>query len=276
MKVLMWLTSILLVSGGYSSIHTINTFSQAKPYLKDLNSDSLVIFDVDGVISMPKNPCLRGKNFAKYRELFLHLIDSLSVEEKDYFIGLLATDSGSQLVEESISEIIRKIKFHQAKVIALTAIPSGKIDNIENMTIWRQKQLFNHGIDLSSSFQEDKLIVLDEFSKNLNSYPSFFKGILTANGIGVASKGDVLVSFLNKMQYMPRRIIFFDDHLFHLESVEKAISIISPSTSFIGFHYLGAEMVDSSVSLEDFVSKVKELVTKVKEQRLLTNEMMEL
>lgn len=267
MKKFVLVITIFIATFGYGEIHVINRFSESKPYLEDLNSSTLVIFDVDGVISVPTNTYLTSRNFTYYWDFCSSFIDSLSKKEKDYYIGLLAMHSEERLVDKSIPEFIKKIQSSNAKVIALTSIPSGKIDYIENMNIWRQKQLLFHGIDFSTSFEEEKLILFKEFLENLNSYPSYYKGVITVNGIHEPNKGSVLISFLQKLEYIPQKVIFFDDNLINLELVDAALSDVFPSVEFIGFHYNGVHFIKNSTNLEDlegFLSKVKQITEQAK------------
>ncbi|MCH9811753.1 hypothetical protein K0U07_03205, partial [bacterium] len=86
MKKFIYLFS-MLATFCYGQIHVIHEFDLSLPYLQDLSSSSLVIFDVDGVLSIPTNTYLTTRNFTCYRDSFIPYMNTLSAKEKDYYIG---------------------------------------------------------------------------------------------------------------------------------------------------------------------------------------------
>src|SRR5690606_24696056 len=70
----------------------------------------------------------------------------------------------------------------------------------------------------------------------------FFNGILFANGevrlaVGECNKGDVLVEFLRRKIWKPKKVIFVDDSLENLRVVEYALSLFDPDIQFQGVHF---------------------------------------
>jgi hypothetical protein len=127
-------------------------------------------------------------------------------------------------VDPNTASSLAKLQQSQAILIALTAREPIEIALTE-------KQLHSVGIDLSHS----------HFSTNPCSlplpYPSIYdKGIVYC---GENTKDAVLIAFFHKMNYFPRRVVFIDDRLEHLQRVENVLQ--SLGIEFIGIRFSGAD-----------------------------------
>ncbi len=216
----------------YSSIVSIQSF---KDIYLEVDQDTLVVFDVDEVLITCKDMILRpcGSHFCP--------TSWKNIDQKEYIflISIMFNESQPMLVEPSAPWFIKKLQAKGAKTMALTAARTGKFGVIENAEDWRLKILKQFDVDFSHAFPESPLIYFDQVTKE-SDYLLFKKGILFL-GDEKNTKGDLLIQFLEKMQYKPKKVIFFDDKMSHLISVETALN--ETEISFQGYQYKGAEQL---------------------------------
>ena len=83
------------------------------------------------------------------------------------------------------------------------------------MQKWRFNNLKQINLDFSKSFDLQDA-EFDNFKKQFGFPPSFYKGILCSAS---NPKGKVLEAFLNKVNWRPNKILFFDDTYEECKSV---------------------------------------------------------
>jgi hypothetical protein len=198
------------------------------------DSDTLVVFDVDEVLitfdDLILRPC--GKHFtpASWKGIYQ--------EELDYLTSIIWNESKTILVDPSAPELVNKLVNRGVKVIALTACPTGDFGIIEKIEDWRLKILKRLNIDFSNTFPKNQVIYFDDGDKKERDYPLFKEGILFI-GNGEKTKGDLLVQFFEEIQWYPSKVIFIDDRMYNLTSVESALNKIK--ILYQGYHYKGME-----------------------------------
>jgi hypothetical protein len=96
----------------------------------------------------------------------------------------------------------------------------------------------------------------------MGSCPLFKKGILFTNEI---NKGAALTAFLQTAGPAPTAIIFIDDRLDHLESVEKALAAFDPAIRYDGLHFQGDHGQYRSIEPEDFSERWLKMVARSRE-----------
>lgn len=222
--------------------------SRLEPFEKALektDSQTLVLFDVDGTLIFPKDRILQPHNQALVGK-FLHAIfsDPSSMPSggypEDYLLSRMLAQIKFELVDLRFPAIIHQLQQRRVKAIALTALQTGTFGVIPNMEDWRVAQLKGFGIDFSQAFPKYPEII---FSKK--SGPVFKKGVLCSDK---SSKGEVLVAFLKKIRWFPKKVIFIDDRRDYLQSVEAALK--KHSIKFKGFLYTGASVSALQVDAE--------------------------
>lgn len=225
---------------GEAMIQDIHHLGETEALFQDVSDEALVVFDVDMVLTHPKNPAFQMSNMLKHRPIARSIIKSLSEEERDLFINLMVATGDLMLIDEESPKVIKELQRRKVKTMALTGALAGSLASIENMVKWRFDSLQSFGIDFSSSFPEKREILLDHFPMRYKSFPQFYRGILFTNGsVGEADKGKVLVSFLQNVGWVPQKVFFFDDRKENLIFVEKALEQYDPKIQFKGFHYTG-------------------------------------
>jgi hypothetical protein len=151
-----------------------------------------------------------------------------------YFFGQVLSKIEYEVVDPKVVEIIRSLQHRNIKTIAFTRMPVGSLGIISSMEDWRIEHLKKHQFDFSGAFphfQEVKISVLS------TGIPSLFKkGMLCANK---QDKGPVFTAFLDTIRWKPSQVIFIDNRLDYLKSVEIALE--GTGIEFIGFHYKEVE-----------------------------------
>ena len=180
--------------------------------------------------------------------------------------SLMLTQAQIEPVDKKMILLINKIQKNGIKVLALTHCytkPFGKISSIED---WRIQDLKNLGYYFDKSWHQLKKAELKQvLSKNSKKFPVFQQGIVFTNG---HSKGDALKAFLNYATLKPKKILFIDDKIAFLESVETFAH--SQSIEFLGIEYTAVK--DSIVPLNKERAKLQLNVLKTKHKWLSDQE----
>lgn len=255
----------------HTDIMKIQTMKDAQTEVENLlkiykPEEILVAFDIDMTLTQPDHPAVYYPAIKKYVDVYKAVLGQLSPEQKDLASTLTTQIVPQRWVEKTTPQIVKDIQNTGVKVIALTAILAGEIQDFpEKMVVLRQDQLQKMGFDFTKSFK-DFVSVKEffEFKKYAGAYPIFYHGILSTNGEGGASKGDVLVAFLQHIGphdegkarnpgFYPRVILVIDDKKKHLEDVEKKIKAYAPFIKVIEVGYEGAyTYAPEDISKEDF------------------------
>lgn len=224
--------------------------------------ETLVIFDVDYVLTHPNEPAYQFPNFAQNIEYIREVFQSLTPLQRDIFANLMVFDDhGTSLVEDESPSFIKKLQNQGHKTIALTASLTSHLEGL-NPVETRFETLKKMGIDFSSSFPKMDFIQFKSLIPNRDTYPLFHKGILFSNGENLANqKGAVLKGFLEVANFRPKRVIILDDRKPNLDVISDAMKEMN--IEVIGCQYIGSLIYPSAkVDKEVFENKWQNLVDK--------------
>lgn len=231
-------------SNQQSSIQEIDSLEQASTILDTAGKSSLVVFDVDDTLIYATDTIRQtdfwGQHSAEgrefYRKLDEHIKKSSNPDEvSGAIMSKIFLAEKPQLVESQTATFIKKLQDRGIKVIALTNWPTRELGSISSMATWRFDKLLQVGINFSASFEPQE-IILNNGQTSGGKQPMFYKGILLTDG---ATKGSILGTFLDVMQYKPDQIIFFDDQAKQIESVKNEAH--ARGIRYHGFIYKAAE-----------------------------------
>lgn len=234
MRIITTLIFILSHVSLWAQISTIHSLKEAENDMNGLNSKSLVLFDVDDVLIVPKDPIFRSHG--KYRPQSWVNLDP---QEKDNLTSIMLAGTEFILVETYTPSFIRSLQKNGVKTLGLTAARTGKYGVIEDTVEWRIDQLLQHKINFGAFL--GTFTFPDLVSPEANP-PVFKRGILFLGDFSrgqKSKKGDLLTVFLDKIQWSPEKVVFFDDKLDNLLSVEEAMK--EKNIPFHGYHYMGTE-----------------------------------
>ena len=190
------------------------------------HSNTLVVFDIDNTLVHPKEEL--GSD-----EWFYYLVSKKEAEGFDsmtavhYYLPTLVYavfNVDVEPTEKNIPELITYLTDNNVAVMALTArsffIAERTIEQLHNLDI-------NFFIPTVSP--NDFLIP--------TTYPCFYKDWILFTG--TSDKGEILTYFFDIMDYHPEMVIFIDDKMKNVVSVEKALQ--KNSIPCIGIRYSGCD-----------------------------------
>ncbi len=261
---LRWLCFALILNSASllaGEILTTSDFSVIEEIAEELDSNSLVLFDVDATLIVPKEAILKPEG----KELFKQL--TKGYKDRDLFrdIRMQALHS---LVDNRSLPFIQKLKERKIPALAFTAAPA-KIRGVEQPADWRVNELKRYGFDFSKTFSNCNFL---ELPKNASEQhiPMFKSGVLFSS---FHPKGDILVIFLQMMDLHPKKVLFVDDEIEHVRSV--VTSLEEHGIECIGIHYTAANNSSFELNAEqarfqvDYFAKHNVWLSDLDSQKLL-------
>lgn len=206
-KILLFFPFFFIIS-IFAKIIESDTMEIINSYLTE---DTLVIFDIDNTLATPKQEM--GSD-----QWFHYLVNEKIKEGYDYLLAFYTTlplfhyvnfNISLHLTEAIIPSLIQTLTEKNISTMALTArcLFLAEITN---------KQLSQ--LDIKLNFQKS---TKQEFILSM-PLPCLFKyNILFA---GLNDKGKTLLCFLDTIDYYPKQIIFIDDKVKNVQSVEAALT----------------------------------------------------
>ncbi len=203
-----------------------NSITDITKYLdpSDYSSNTLVVFDIDNTLGRP--PTDLGSD-----QWFYANIERLKKEGKNFQEAVkhlvpiyLQIHQHTQMVpvENETVPLVRELQKKGITVIALTA----RSISLTNRTAAQLQQM---GIDFSLNLPYKFPIVYEPE----NGQPAIYLGGIIF--VGNHDKGEVLVHWLEQTGISPHKVIFVDDKMKNIRSVEKALC--KQHYPFIGIRY---------------------------------------
>lgn len=225
-----------------SSIKTIGDFESLQEYLKEQTTEkTLVIFDFDEVLFIPKNHIHLSKNKIYIAEQMK--FEKENLEDPDLYRRTeeqLRKDAVTlQPIDEEMVNLVRCIQDEKkAKTMVLTAGPIGRMDGglYETWEDFRIQHLEKYDFHFDNSWPEDMNGTYRCLDITGDRTMEFKNGVLFSNDY---SKGYALEMFFRKYHYTRKdfnKIIMVDDGLDNLESV-KEVCLRRLGVGFFGVHY---------------------------------------
>lgn len=179
------LLALFLLLTSIATSHQISSFQEAAAELEQLDSDALVVFDVDQVLITNQDALLTAAGDALRNQLIFEEMSSMSPQQLKHaskLILLAFLSPQKRLVENTTPDLIRSLQKRGIKVIALTHCRTGSYGDLPSVEQWRIDELKSFGIDFSWAFPEAKRVVLHSLAKPEISAPLFQDGILFSLG----------------------------------------------------------------------------------------------
>ncbi len=206
---------------------------EVETIVADADQDTLVVFDIDDTLTYPGDPAFNLPNFKKYQRALAPILGKWNPLKTFVSINLMAVDDAF-LLDSDTPALIQALQKRNVPTIALTAMIAGKIEDREDMNSLRKKQLDQYQIDFSKTAPHTDRIIFDQLKSFLNYYPVSEYGIIVANGIE-NSKVEVLLEYLKHSKCNPKRIIFIDDTLKHVELMAEPLK--QKGIEYTGIHF---------------------------------------
>jgi hypothetical protein len=241
-----------------AKIIEIDSFQDSLQEIQSLDKNSLVLFDVDNTLIIMADGLL-GPHGERYRQGAIQRLSSISTlssnsYKEGYLYSQVLIKAKWIVVEDQSRQLVNSLLSKGIPTIAFTAADSGKMGYIESMADWRISQLAELGFDFSSSFSDSNFLL---FPKKIQfeHFPMFKSGVLFSSD---HTKGHVIKQFLSAIPLTPSKVVFFDDKLSYLKSVERAMDKLG--ITFIGYHYLAAEKLPNNFDKQLAIFQIKQLI----------------
>lgn len=256
--------SFFLVFSIFSSDATIiqlDDMEKVFSYFKDADSKTLAIFDVDMVLIQPNDPAFQMANMKRFKSISKRIIQEVPADKQMIFLSLMTTSSAPVLIDERTPQFLQELKQRCIPTMALTANLTGSFGTIPNMEEWRIALLKKLGIDFSQTAPLNLNLVFTDLPSFRGNHSTYRDGILFVNGTEIP-KGKAFIAFLEKTQYLPKKVIFIDDREDNVKSLEEALRTYDSSIEFQGIHFLGAQNYPSKIiSEKEFESRWQSLAS---------------
>lgn len=249
----------------HAEITQMNDMKEIFTLFDNADSKTLAVFDVDMVLIQPSDPAFQMPNMKRYSAIAKSIMKSVPADKQMLFLSLMTASSDPILVDDRTPQFLQQIIQKGIPAIALTANLTGQFEKISNMEQWRIEGLRQLGIDFSKAAPCQSSLLFDDLAPYRGNYSAFVKGMLFVNG-NVVTKGDAFVSYLEKADFYPNKVIFIDDRDDNLKSLESAIQKLGKQIEYHGIHYTGAQNYPSkAISEKEFESRWQKLATTAKE-----------
>lgn len=214
----LFLLLISLAGLVHSSHIEIKTMTELGSFV---DADTLVIFDLDNTVFQAKRyDCHADWGYDHVRaERKLGPVSSERIQQI-YLQWLKAQKTCPvEFVEVETGFEIDQLQKRNIKVMALTSRGSDSADDTLD-------QLRSLGVSFLPT-----ALSMDFAEFDFNSKAKFLEGVLFVSID--SSKGDVLRAYFETIRYQPKKIVFIDDLVENLESIEASF----PEIEFFGLHY---------------------------------------
>jgi len=237
---------------------TLESIWNEIPYL---DNNSLVIFDRDDTL-LRSIDSLCPEDRIEFSKLWKEVYTTEKTdEEREQFLKTINTVQPS-LIDHDSPRLIKTLQEKRIPTLMVTGAFHGKnnIGFVQDLCIAHLKQA---GINLKTSFEQIESFLLDT-GENIEVLPLFMDGIIFSSS---STKGKALETFLNKISWQPNKIIFIDDKMHYLQSVQQSAHQLD--IPFLGLHYRRAyklprpNLQELVVNMHYFV--MRDILTQVKQ-----------
>ena len=207
--------------------------------------DTLVVFDTHFVLITPSDEAFilsvteEGQN--ALNKTYDDLGARLSLDEVNEIQSILMRTQPLRAVTPDTQQIFNEIKSKGYKLLGLTCEGTGAFGKISHLEKWMVEELKDIDIIFDKSFINAKPGSLDQYIPNISKHYAKAKHVcLPAAEDGIvftcmASKAEVLDAYLQFSHLKPKKIIFVDDRLKHVEIVADFCK--KNNIDYVGYEY---------------------------------------
>ena len=216
--------------------------------LQGVETDDLVLFDVDEVLITPRDQILRI-GAARHCD---PLYDKVFFPPSDVFDADLYAEwvlqTETEVINQELIHVIQGLQARSIKIIALTKMypGAGACGKIAAMEELRFRELKKIGIDFSQSFPVDRLEF--DLPPLKGRTPLFKDGIIYARPY---LKREALREFLNKMNLRPKKVWFVDNE-------QEQINCVAKGMKELQIPYIGVQFLDRKLVNQEYDKKLGE------------------
>lgn len=250
-----WLLMFFLcfIHASWGEIQQVSHWSPIQQSIENSPNETWVVFDVDNVLLVLEEPILHPAHKKLFSSYATRLFEKLDHESLMELWGVLFSSVQPRLIDPKVFEVLSLIEEKKMPSFALTNCGTGKVGCIEHFEDWRIKHLQNLGIQFEKLSPYNGELMLKELAWKKGT-PIFKQGVIFAC---YRDKGVVFSTVLDALKKQPKALIFIDDKLENLKSVEA--TCLKRDIQFLGFEYaavthaepppLNQELVDTQFYL---------------------------
>ena len=242
----------------YNQILSMSTFQELEGILLKIPQKSLIVTDIDNVLTVHKDKIIRPNSRSLYDILMTELkmdshgktqfINGTEIPFFEYLHSKLIRGIRLELLEKRNVELLKTLREMGHSILALSQGKTGNYGEIPAMEDVRISQLKELGLNFSESFKDISSMTLDISCSY--PYPIFKDGvILTAK----ASKALSLENFLNRIQKNWETLVYIDDRQ---DWIEEIYNHFRPYMSVIVIWYKNQKFLrecpDSTLAKKQF------------------------
>lgn len=251
MKQLIAILSIVsALSTASAEIQVTPTLTPLYEEILSCDSSTLFLIDIGGTLLVHKDAVLHVGHEKWRSQWYQKHYPNLTLEEKIPLIRTVETDTRSwALSNNDWPNLLEDAQERKIKTVAFTkCLLDPSINHL------RLNWLKSFGLDFSDDLSELA------YQNELFVYTC---GVIQTDQ---KLKGPVLKEVLGKLKELPKRVVFIDDRMAQLKSVEETCKEMN--IPFIGFHYTAFE---NPPHLDEAIAH-EQLETLIKEHRWITFE----
>jgi hypothetical protein len=261
LKTLIITMVLIMTKNANAQIQEIDNINSLLDFLKQehhkYKNNILMIFDIDYVLIIPEDAYSMNRNLYR-KTLWTEIKKNLSAQEAKLLHSIVTSDAKWKLVDNKILELFEYLKQNTIKTIGLTSLSTGRLGVIENREDLRQKELQSVGINFLELDSFKGFLKLDDFETE-DGIPTMKHGVIfTAE----QDKAIILEEILRQVNYRPDKIVFIDDMIKNLISLENMCKKMN--IDFDGLHYTAVSKMPPPICDE---KKEKMRLNILKEQK---------
>lgn len=226
-----------------------------KDEIVKLKKGDMVLLDVKHVIFYSSDQVMLQEHKSFFKQKFAQIEKKFGTEETTRLKSIVLSSYKPMIVDQEISKVVSNAQKAGIIVFALTSGNTSSYGIIPNRADLRIKTIKNIGIDFSKSTELDYIDLSEEgelIGKKDRNKPIFQDGVIFA---AKKPKGKVLSKFLKLSKLKPRKIIFVDNQLKNVLSVEahcKELGIDYTGIHFTKIYNKPANPLDKKIAEKKF------------------------
>lgn len=229
---------------------------------------TLVIMPLEKFLIKP-----RDKEFyindKKYLAILQRTEKRARLSRKAYLEELVLTEYEHELSDPYAVKFIRNIQKLNVPMLVYTTNCSGSFNKIDYLEVWTWAYLQEKNIDLSKSPIGLNQIIFNEHGKKVKgSYPTYYKGLLSANSWNGENSVQSLLGALlaDKLKYLPDVIYVINEKESFIKSIEEQFKSLRHDIQIEGFIFSPPEKINAQLApkiVEDFWIRLINKLNKV-------------
>jgi len=236
---------LVVTSNTWASVIQIDNLNIALQEIRRGGKSTVVILDVDDVLITPQDHILRSSDLEARTLLGVlntQLRKRLTEAEMQHLWSIILSSRQVKIVDVDTLKFVQQASKYANRVFCLTTSGVGKFGKIESLAEWRIAELKGIGFQFNNSYPIVDSVDLDPLlaTKDPICKPMYKDGILFSCNL---NKGDVLKAYFAHQGIRPKHIIFIDDSLKNIRSVEQYCK--NNGIEYHGFEYTAAKKHNS-------------------------------